>query len=135
MIVVKRPPSNPNVGSLVGQIEKRIPFMVNRGSGYSNPDYRWRWCCPVCTFTCEGKEQADVQREADAHKCGAGWCAVPITAERAALLGARMFEERPGAERVVSIDGTPRRLTGLLPTKADRERWNELRERNRRGRA
>lgn len=109
VIRVPRPQTNPNVGSLVTQIEKRIPYRINRGNN-SNPDVRWRWGCPVCTFTCEAKEKEGCQGEADAHKCLAAWCAVPMTAERVTLLGRPHLAE---------------------PSKEDRERWNRLRERNR----
>ena len=102
----------PNVGSLVAMTEPRQRlYQVNRGSGYSNPDYRWRWGCNVCRFTCENSDKAVCQAEADAHNCGSGWCAIPMTPVRVALLGRPHLPE---------------------PTPEDRERWNRLRERNRR---
>lgn len=98
-------------GATVGQLDARGPFRVNRGSGYSNPDIRWRWCCNVCTFACEDRSKDECQLMADAHVCGAGWCAIPMTPERVALLGRPHLPE---------------------PTKEDRKRWFELRERNKR---
>jgi len=86
---------------------------VNRGSGYSNPDMRWRWCCPVCPFTCENRVKETCQLLADGHAahCGAGWCPVPMTFDR------MMFTVLPRIPE---------------PTREDRERWNRLREANRR---
>lgn len=90
------------------------PFLVNRGSGYSNPDMRWRWGCSVCPFTCEDRNKDVCQAEADAHKCDYGWCAIPMTEERLMLAAISPFK-----------------LPDMTPTKQDRVRWEELRQRNR----
>lgn len=92
--------------------ERRVPYVVNRGSGYSNPDYRWRWDCPMCEFTCEARDKKEAQRQADAHHCGVAWCPVPMTPARAGLLGVGRELLEPSAE--------------------DREAWAKLREANRR---
>lgn len=92
--------------------ERRTPYVVNRGSGYSNPDYRWRWSCSMCVQTFEERDPKEVQRLVDSHHCGVSWCAVPMTAERSGLLG------------------VGRDL--LDPAPEDRERWQKLREAKRR---
>lgn len=93
-----------------------IPYPVNRGSGYSNPDMRWRWSCSVCGFSCEDRSKDDCQRFVDEHvaRCDAGWCPIPMTVDR------MMFSVLPRVPE---------------PTKEDRARWQRLREANRRGHA
>jgi hypothetical protein len=85
-------------------VQKRIPYQVNRGTGYSNPDHRWRWGCPVCPFSCEDRDRDTCQQEADAHDCGSGWSPIPIAGPFAELV-----------ERVT-------------PTAEDRERWEAQRK-------
>lgn len=85
---------------------RRIPYLVNRGSGYANPDYRWRWGCPVCEFECEDSSRAKCQQQADAHRCGGGWCAIPATHPSQPSTLASRFEV----------------------TAEDRDRWNRRRE-------
>ena len=102
---------------MIEQVEVRarpgIPYPVNRGSGYSNPDMRWRWSCAVCGFTCEDRQKEDCQRFIDEHvaHCTAGWCPIPMTVDR------MMFSVLPHVAE---------------PTNEDRERWNRLREANKR---
>jgi len=49
----------------------KIPYLVNRGSGWSNPDWRWRWGCPVCRYTAEERSKPALMVRIDLHRCRA----------------------------------------------------------------
>ena len=36
----------------------KVPYRLNFGTGWSNPDWRWRWACPRCPYV-----KTDVSRE------------------------------------------------------------------------
>ncbi len=49
----------------------KMPYRINRGSGWSNPDWRWRWECPCCTYKREDTDLAALMGVIDLHRCRA----------------------------------------------------------------
>lgn len=45
------------------------PYLVNRGTGWSNPDWRWRWGCPCCPYVREDRSRPQLLAEIDRHRC------------------------------------------------------------------
>lgn len=69
-------------------------------------DSIWTWTCMVCPYRCQDVSKSACQKLANAHDCPYGWCTVPMTPERAKLLGRPHIPE---------------------PTKEDRRRWSHAR--------
>jgi len=55
--------------ALVSVPRLKVPYRVNRGSGWSNPDWRWRWGCPVCPYVRERTDRQALMVEIDLHRC------------------------------------------------------------------
>jgi hypothetical protein len=98
----------------------KIVYQLLLSGGASNPHFHLRWSCPDCAYLVDQCEddpspeaaRAIAQKKADAHECDYGWCPVPITDERLILAAISPYH----FDFVVSA--------------ADRERWNDLRRRN-----
>ena len=90
----------------VGIPARRIVYLLLQGGGHSNPNYEWRWSCPVCSENFTDTEKETAQQMADAHECGGGWCPIPAT----------------------HLSQPSTLVPRFTVTKEDRERWARRRE-------
>ena len=67
----------------------KVPYLINQGSGWSNPVWRWRWACPRCKYVHTGEHKSDVLSVIHYHRCAPresvtwpAWARQPARGER-----------------------------------------------------
>lgn len=48
---------------------KKLPYLLNVGSGWSNPDWIWEWRCPCCKYRRRNRDKAALEAEIQHHRC------------------------------------------------------------------
>lgn len=49
----------------------KLPYLLNVGSGWSNPDWIWEWRCPLCAYRRQDRSKAQLEVEISRHRCRA----------------------------------------------------------------
>lgn len=47
----------------------KLPYLLNVGSGWSNPDWIWEWRCPCCPYRRRNRDKGKLEAEIRLHRC------------------------------------------------------------------